>query len=292
MNANQYSNVSKLQQNVRTTEVTQIVKHYEAPHELQWCYMQPQGRPCFNMGLMEEFHEFYTTAQNDLKTRTHNIRYRVLASNVPGVFNLGGDLQLFKKMILEQDLESLKKYALICIEALYARATMHKKGVTEISLVQGDALGGGFESAIAADVVIAETQSKFGLPDVLFNSFPGIGAYTFLSRKVGPSIAERIILSGKLYSAEELHELGIIDIIVDEDQGESAVYSYISKANRCNNTIDFLRKARNMHFPINYGHLEEIAISWAENAMRISGRDLRMIDRLISKQNSTTSHAA
>ena len=45
-----------------------------------------------------------------------------------------------------------------------------------IALVQGDALGGGFECALAHDLIIAERSAKLGLPEVLVNLFPGIGA--------------------------------------------------------------------------------------------------------------------
>ena len=52
---------------------------------------------------------------------------------------------------------------------------------TTISLVQGDALGGGFEAALCGDIIIAEKQARFGFPEVLFNLFPGMGAYNSCS---------------------------------------------------------------------------------------------------------------
>ena len=69
--------------------------------------------------------------------------------------------------------------------------------LTTITLVQGDALGGGFEAAISSNVVIAEKSAKFGLPEVLFNLIPGMGAYSFLVRRTSPDLAEKIIMSGE-----------------------------------------------------------------------------------------------
>ena len=68
---------------------------------------------------------------------------------------------------------------------------------------------------------------KLGLPEVLFNLFPGMGAYSLLSAKIGPALAERMILSGKLYLAEELYDMGVIDILAEKGDGELALYNYI-----------------------------------------------------------------
>ena len=51
-----------------------------------------------------------------------------------------------------------------------------------VALIQGDAIGGGFEAMLTNDVVIAERTAKFGLPEILFNLFPGMGAHSFLKR--------------------------------------------------------------------------------------------------------------
>jgi DSF synthase len=220
------------------------------------------------------------------------IKYQVLASSVSHVFSFGGDLGMFRDFVTRKDHEGLKLYALTCVETMYSIATLNQLGITQICLVQGDALGGGLETALAADILIAERGSKFGFPDVLFNSFPGIGAYTFLSRKVGNSIAERIILSGQLYPAEELYAMGVVDVLADNGKGEAAVYNYIAKANRCENTINSLRKVRNLHNPLKFEQLLQVADLWAENAMQLTPRDMRMIDRLISKQNVVSTNAA
>lgn len=271
----------------------QLVTYYESNHQIQWCYLQPKDKPCFNFELMKEILQFYENLHANVESQTiRKIRYQVLASGTPGIFSLGGDLQMFKALVQSRDIDSLTRYAHICVEAMYARATMHQNGITEITLVQGDALGGGFESAIAGDVLIAERGSKFGFPDVLFNSFPGIGAYTFLNRKISGSITERLILSGQLYSAEELYEMGVVDVIAESGKGEAAVYNYIAKANRCQNTIDSLQKVRNLHNPLRFEQLLEVADLWVDAAMRLTPRDLRMIDRLISKQNIVSSNAA
>ena len=64
-----------------------------------------------------------------------------------------------------------------------------------IGLAQGDALGGGFESLLSFDVLVAEKGAKFGFPEQLFGLFPGMGALTFMGRKLGFAKAEQLIRS-------------------------------------------------------------------------------------------------
>ena len=153
----------------------------------------------------------------------------------PGVFNFGGDLALFIRCLRENDPETLRRYAKACIDVLYAHAIGFHLPITTISLVQGDALGGGFEAALASDILVAERQAQFGFPEVLFNLFPGMGAYNLLPRRIGMQRTERMLLNGKLHRAEELHAEGVVDILAEDGRGENAVYEHIvRKAGRRN----------------------------------------------------------
>jgi len=220
------------------------------------------------------------------------VRYAVLASKVPGVYNLGGDLALFSRLIAAQDREALMGYATACIDALHLKMTGFGRGITHITLVQGDALGGGFECALAADVLVAERGSRMGLPEVLFNLFPGMGAYSILSRRIGPAPAERMILSGKVYSAEELHEMGVVDLLAEPGNGEMAVYDYIRQENRGRNSVQAMRAVRDYVNPIRYEELIHITEMWVDAALRLGPRDLRMMDRLVARQTLKAVKAA
>jgi enoyl-CoA hydratase/carnithine racemase len=90
-----------------------------------------------------------------------------MASRMPGIFNLGGDLRSFANLIRQKDRTMLMKYGTACTEAQYERSIKMNLPVISISLVQGDALGGGFECALADDLIIAERSAKLGLPECL-----------------------------------------------------------------------------------------------------------------------------
>lgn len=275
-----------LSQPPQASAYSQLFIHYEEKYELEWCYMRGTPRPSFNPTLVQEMDVVYQSLYDRSRLdQTHPVRYQVLASDVPGVFNLGGDLDLFKQLIRTKDRKSLMAYAHSCVSTLYVKAMLHQQGITHIALVQGDALGGGFEAALSTDILIAERSAKLGFPEILFNLFPGMGAYSLLSRKIEPHKAEKLILSGKLYSAEELHELGVVDILAEDGQGEMAVYNYIHHENRCRNGVQAMRKVKDLSHPLSYKQLLEITDIWVDAAMQLGDRDLRMMERLISRQN-------
>ncbi len=145
-------------------------------------------------------------------------------------------------------------------------------------------MGGGFEAALAGNVLVAERGTRLGFPEVLFGLFPGMGAYTLLRRRVDAVAAEKIILNAKNYPAEELHAMGIIDILVDPGKGENEIYAYISRQKSRPGTAAF-RKALNRTRVIDHDELYTIADEWVDAAMELPLHNLRRIDRLISNQH-------
>lgn len=266
----------------------QLSTRFDERHEAMWVYMEPRPRACFTVELLEDLSRFQDQLrQFNLAHRDGDdmpIQYFVGASAVPGIFNLGGDLDLFMALIEAQDREGLERYARMCIEVVYGNAVGFDLPVTTISLVQGDALGGGFEAALSCQVLIAEERARFGLPEVLFNLFPGMGAYSLLSRRVGPVHAERLILSGKVYSAEEMHEAGIVDVLVPDGEGEAGVEEYIRGHRRRRNAQRALARVRDQVAPIRLEELEEVGRIWADAALNLESRDLRLMRRLVLAQ--------
>ena len=261
--------------------------YFDDRYNVAWCYMHASPRPCFTRAQLSELYEcFVDVKRHNTDPGQTPIEYFVLASDVPGVYSLGGDLDLFKRLIVTRNRDDLFDYAKACIDALYLKMTGFDCDVTHVTLVQGDALGGGFECALAGDVLIAEKGSKFGLPEIMFNLFPGMGAYSILSRKLNPAEAKRIILSGRLYSAEEMHEMGVVDVLAEEFQGEMAVYDYMRRESRSANGIRGLRKAMAAVDPVSHQELMEIAEVWVESALKLGKRDLRMMERLVARQHT------
>ncbi len=272
----------------------QLFVRYDKDQKALWYHLAPRSRPCFNLDLLNELRQLHRKVETVNHASDHAtdpgvdslpIRYTVLASSVPGVFNLGGDLQLFSKLIRSGDREGLFAYAKACIDVLFPNAVNFEMPLTTITLVQGDALGGGFEAAISSNVVIAEKSAKFGLPEVLFNLVPGMGAYSFLVRRTGPDLAEKIIMSGELLTAQKMHNLGLVDEVVEDGQGEQAVFRFIKRHQKRGNAHEAMSRIRKCINPVTYEELIQITRIWVDAALKLTSRDLRMIERLVQAQN-------
>ena len=125
-------------------------------------------------------------------------------------------------------------------------------------------------------MVIAERGSKIGLPEVLFNLFPGMGAFSLLSRKIGYAAAEKMIMSGELYTAEQLFDMGVVDILAEEGEGEVAVYRYIKSLKRSMNSYRSMQKVKGICNQVSYEELVDIGTVWADAALKLTEKDLRM----------------
>jgi len=267
----------------------QLSTSYDPESEAVWCSFRSAPRPCFTPTLLRELKHFQTFVRSQFDASRRNvgipIRYFVASSAVPGVFNLGGDLALFQQLIAERDRSGLYHYARQCVDVLYANAVNLDRPVTTISLVQGSALGGGFEAAISSNVLIAERSAQMGLPEILFNLFPGMGAYSLLARRLDSRRAEELILSGTMYRAEQLYEMGLVDILAEDGEGEQAVADFIRRNSRMRNGFQAVMQARRRYHRLDYQELLDITDVWVEAALNLESKDLRMMDRLVRAQN-------
>ena len=93
-------------------------------------------------------------------------------------------------------------------------------GKPVVAVVAGIALGGGVGIAAAADVVIASTRAAFGLPEALFGLVPGV-VMPILLERMTPQKARWLALTGHTRSASEAQQLGLVDLVVSDDDSRS-----------------------------------------------------------------------
>ncbi len=263
---------------------------FDPTTETIWGFFNPRGTPCFNLGLLADirFHDSTLQANSGhvrIAGDLHKASYYVAASRIPRIFNLGGDLSLFMLLIKSRDRDALLNYGKLCIDNIYPRINNYFcPTLTTISLVQGDALGGGFETALASDVLIAEESATLGLPEILFNLFPGMGAYNLLARKIGIQAAEKLILSGELLSAKKLYEMGVVDVLSPDGQSESVTQEWIRKNKKRQNGFQAVQQAKKIVQPITRGELDNIVELWVDAALRLDDKDIKMMHRLVRSQ--------
>lgn len=235
---------------------------------------------CYSLAGLAEMQQLCM----DIAQNRGVVRQLVLSSDVTGVFNFGGDLSLFVLLVRAQDVDSLRLYGRKCVELVWWLENAASMGVHTVALVQGDTLGGGLESVMPFHKIIFERSASAGLPETLFNLFPGMGAWNFVVRRAGFQVANEMILSGRLYTSQELFERGLVDVVVEDGQGERAVDEVLRQVEpRLRGTLAALH-ARSLAAPITYESLEQIVDVWAETAMGLTTRDLKLMERLARAQ--------
>ncbi len=268
----------------------QLSAFYDRELRAMWLRWKPTPRPNFNPGLLRDLDRYcrfltQTEGRLEVSGETEPIEYAVLTSKVPGVFNLGGDLSLFVQLIENQDRAALLQYGRACIDVVYRNYIGHGLPINTISLVQGECLGGGFEAALSSDLLVAERQARFGFPEIMFNLFPGMGACSFLERRVGRKLTDELLSSGRIYGADDMLALGVVDLVVDEGRGEAEIASLIRSRTRSRNGLTGLAAARRRVQKLDFQELEAVVDIWVDTALRLGSRDLRLMQRLVTRQS-------
>lgn len=270
---------------LRTTE--------DAERSVFWCHMHANlvaspGRACFSTQLVDDILDYQRNLGARLRLESNlrrgdKLPHVVLASD-NDVFNLGGDLELFCQLIRKGDREGLMAYARQCVRGVHAFHVGIDAGAHSIALVQGDALGGGFEAALSCHTIVAEEGALMGLPEVLFDLFPGMGAYSFLCKRIAPRQAEKLMLEGNVFAAEELYKMGLVDVLVPKGQGIAAVDEVIRANNRIPHARAAMHRVRDMAQPVTLQEMMDITEVWVDTALRLGEKSLRTMERLVRAQ--------
>ncbi len=257
---------------------------YQNDSATLWTYMRPSGRPSFTPPMLADFESWQKLIGGNFGPGKIPLKYLVLGSRAPGVFCFGGDLTLFQKLIHNRDRKGLEMYGHRCCKILHRNMQSLDIPMLTVGLVEGAALGGGFEALLSFDYIVAERSATFGLPEIMFGLFPGMGAHAFLSRKLGSAQAQRLISSNETYSAEYMYELGLVHELAENGEGLTACREFIRKSERRHAGMVNGRKAMKRCWKLELAELTEITELWADAALQISERDLKVMNRLAAAQ--------
>lgn len=267
---------------------TQLHVRYDEQMKAVISEMRPHPLPSFTPDLLKDLRSFQKQVaryiEQDAKSEEPNIEYLVFRSGIPGVWNLGGDLGFFVECINAGDRQRLSDYARLSIDVLYANYDNLGLPVTTISLAEGTALGAGFEAALSCDYIVAERHVDFQFPEVVFNMFPGMGAYSFLSRRLDPVTVERMILNGNSFNAEQMAEKGIVDHLAEEGEGIAALERFIRRHRKTRINQSAVLKMRRIVNPVTKDELLEIADLWVDSAFSLSSTNIKAMSRIVKAQ--------
>lgn len=145
-------------------------------------------------------------AATEVRTR-RGVRALIVTGAGEKAFIAGADIAGMKDMRLEQ----ARSFAQAGHSALYALEALP---VPVIAAVNGFALGGGTEVALACDFIYASEKAKFGQPEVKLGVIPGFGGTQRLARRVGIAMARELVFTGAVIGADEALRIGLVNRVV------------------------------------------------------------------------------
>jgi len=248
-------------------------------YKILWVGIDLQEKLCYSINFLDNL--YHVKELILYMIRKENIKFVVAYSLNKGVWNLGGDLEFFVSCIRNNNRKALQDYAYKCIELVYNFNSNYDVDIFSTCVVQGNAFGGGFESALSGNYILAEQSAKFSFPEVIFGTFPGMGAYSFLTKKVGFNRASEIINSNKTYSAQDIQDLGIINKVCEDGQGLITIESMIKNGELDNH---FSNEFLNICNRVSKDELLNIVNVWLEKAFVLSEDNLGRMTKLANFQ--------
>jgi DSF synthase len=266
--------------------LSQISAYYEEGRNVMWMMLRAQPRPCFNLDLV---HDILTLAQAARESGLP-IDFWVTGSLIPTMFNVGGDLDFFADTIRSGKRQALTAYARACVDCVHGAARGFDTGAISIAMVEGTALGGGFEAALAHHFLLAQNDARMGFPEIAFNLFPGMGGYSLVARRAGMRLAENLIGGGEAHTAEWHADKGLVDHLFEPGDAYVATRTFIDTLRPKLNGIRAMVRARQRVLQLSRAELMEITEDWVEAAFTIEEKDLAFMERLVMLQNRRTSN--
>ncbi|MCK8521324.1 crotonase/enoyl-CoA hydratase family protein [Aquimarina sp. D1M17] len=261
-----------------------VTLEYFPEEKLLFWKIKDTGMPNFCLKGLEEFVEVRDWLFEYFSHPDRPLQFIVSGSEHQGVYNMGGDLPFFLECIRTKNIERLRRYAHLCIDAIYGIYNAFGLPAITIALVEGNAYGGGFECALAHDFIVATEHAKFCFPENKFNLFPGMGAHSLLSRKIPNPDADSLIRSNKMYTSRFLQSFGLIEKVTNSNGSMIELHQFIHQLRDRYNFEYHHIQCKKMINPLPKDELIHVTDLWVEACMNVQSFDLRKMEILAKAQ--------
>ncbi|XP_049544649.1 methylglutaconyl-CoA hydratase, mitochondrial [Anopheles darlingi] len=173
---------------------------------------RPKARNSFSKSLVTQLLEAIDVLAHD-----KNVRVVILRSLVPGIFCAGADLKERATFTPQEVSRFVSKLRQMMVN-------IEQMPTPVVAAIDGAALGGGLEMALACDMRVVATNAKLGLVETKLGIIPGAGGTQRLPRILNPAIAKELIFTARQFSGEEAKALGIVNHAVQPNEAGDAAY--------------------------------------------------------------------
>jgi len=178
----------------------------EVQHNAAYIYLNDEtALNCLTLKTLHILNECVNRLESDI-----SVNIIVIKSSIDGIFSSGYDLNYLNKFN-QVEAKNFSKQG----QKLIKRIRDIKK--TVISVVNGQALGSGFELLLASDFIFATAKSEFGFPEVNYGIIPGFGGLQIILRQLGESLTKYLAFTGENIDAAKLYNRGIVTRIFSTD---------------------------------------------------------------------------
>ncbi|XP_022218343.1 methylglutaconyl-CoA hydratase, mitochondrial [Drosophila obscura] len=178
---------------------------------------RPAAKNSLSRAMVDTFREILDEIKKD-----NDSRVVVLRSLTPAIFCAGADLKERKFMSIEETSEFVSNLRNLFI-------SIEQLPMPVIAALDGAALGGGLEMALACDIRTAATNTKMGLVETRLAIIPGAGGTQRLPRILSPSLAKELIFTARVLDGSEAKELGLVNHVVNQNEKKDAAYQQALK---------------------------------------------------------------
>jgi enoyl-CoA hydratase/carnithine racemase len=173
--------------------------------------------PCNEIGslTLEELEKFIT-ALDDLSLRARAV---IIHSTMKAGFCAGADLRELYGWMQQYGRDEVALQARAYLERIHrVMNTLDASPLTTIAAVHGVTFGGGFELALACDLIIADKMARFCFPELRLGLIPGYGGIPRLKRDLGNAIVRDLLLTGRSFNSTKAQQIGLVSQVVSEGE--------------------------------------------------------------------------
>ncbi|MCE7029011.1 crotonase/enoyl-CoA hydratase family protein [Jiella avicenniae] len=275
----------------RTGPLPQLQLMFEEQHRLLWLVMHPEPKPVFTLPLVDSV----LRVQNALRAMVEAgepMPVEVIAYRTAGpAFSLGGDLDYYLACLARRDRGGLVRYAETACAVMAGNLSGLGGRFATVAAVHGRALGGGIDPARACHVMVAEESATFCYPEISYNHFP-IAAAPILTRRIGAVEAERMLLSGRAFTAAEFYEKGALEAVVDDGAGAMWVREFCTKTAASRRSRIAIAAAFDRMAPDLAAELAIAGAAWVDHMLALSEAEITRLQRIVQAQQRLLARSA